>query len=220
LLDRAEAGRGDGPDLRRSRIVSRRATLDVSGLPTYAYGHSSVMWWATLLLVLIEGTAFAIAVVAYFYLRGLAESWPPSGQPPSLLYGTINTAVMLSSVIPNHWTKRAARREDLQAVRWGISVCLAFALVFLILRIFEFRSVNTTWHETAYGSIVIALLTLHTVHLVTDFIDSAVLTTLTFTGPLEGKRFVDVAESADYWYFVVATWIPIYLTVYWAPRLQ
>jgi cytochrome c oxidase subunit I+III len=41
---------------------------------------------------------------------------------------------------------------------------------------------------------------------------------LMFTGPLEGRRYVDVSENAVYWYFVVGAWIPIYLTIYWAPR--
>jgi heme/copper-type cytochrome/quinol oxidase subunit 3 len=39
-----------------------------------------------------------------------------------------------------------------------------------------------------------------------------------FTGPLEGKRFVDVSENAMYWYFVVLSWLPIYAVAYWAPR--
>ena len=81
--------------------MNRMPALDVSALPTYAYGHRSLMWWSTMVLVLIEGTAFAIALVTYFYLRGLADRWPPLGSPPALIYGTINTLIMLASAIPN-----------------------------------------------------------------------------------------------------------------------
>jgi heme/copper-type cytochrome/quinol oxidase subunit 3 len=62
------------------------------------------------------------------------------------------------------------------------------------------------------------LMGLHTTHLVTDAYDSAVLTTLTFTDKMEGKRFVDVSENAVYWYFVVLSWLPIYAVVYWGAR--
>jgi heme/copper-type cytochrome/quinol oxidase subunit 3 len=62
------------------------------------------------------------------------------------------------------------------------------------------------------------LLALHTIHVVTDFYDSAVLTALSFTGPWEGRRFVDVSEGAVYWYFVVFAWIPIYAIIYLGPR--
>jgi len=66
---------------------------------------------------------------------------------------------------------------------------------------------------------VYALLTLHTVHMVTDFVDTAVLAVLMFTGPLTGRRFVDVSENAGYWWFVIGAWLPIYFTIYLVPRL-
>jgi heme/copper-type cytochrome/quinol oxidase subunit 3 len=67
--------------------------------------------------------------------------------------------------------------------------------------------------------VVWMLLALHTTHLVTDTIDTTVLAVLMFTGPLEGKRFVDVSENAMYWYFVVGSWLPIYAVIYWGARL-
>jgi cytochrome c oxidase subunit III len=202
-----------------SSATSRRI-LDVSGLPTYAFGQRSLMWWGTLGMILIESTVFALAIVTYFYLRERAAEWPVGGRPPNLLYGTINTLILLASLIPNQWTKQAAEREDLKAVRVWLCVCVAFALVFLVFRILEFSSLNTSWNTSAYGSIVVALLLLHTIHLVTDFIDTAVLTVLMFTGPLSGRRFVDVSESAVYWYFVVISWLFIYATIYLAPRVS
>jgi cytochrome c oxidase subunit III len=199
--------------------MSRIRTLDVSGLPTYAFGHRSLMWWGTWGLIVIEGTVFIGALITYYYLRELVADWPPESGPPALLYGTLNTIILLVSAIPNQWTKKAAEKEDLRKVRIGLVVCLAFALAFLIVRVFEFRTLNTHWSESAYGSAVFALMVLHTAHLLTDFIDSSVLTALIFKGPLEGRRYVDVAENALYWWFVVASWIPIYATIYLAPRI-
>ena len=49
-------------------VVKDRA-LDVAGLPTVVFGHRSLMWWGTLGVMAIEGTVFALAVMAYFYLR-------------------------------------------------------------------------------------------------------------------------------------------------------
>ena len=194
-------------------------TLDVSRLPTYAYGHRSLMYWGTMGMMAIEGTVFAIAVVAYFYLRELADLWPPQDPPPSLLFGTVNTLILLASALPNQWTKKAAEREELRRVRIGLVICMIFAIAFLIVRVFEFSALNTHWDTSAYGSIVYVLLGLHTVHLLTDAVDSAVLTVLMFTGPLEGKRYVDVSESALYWWFVVLSWLPIYFTLYIVPRI-
>jgi cytochrome c oxidase subunit 3 len=138
---------------------------------------------------------------------------------PDLRWGGINTAIMLASVVPNFFAKRASERRDLKAVRLWMLVCLAFSLAFLTARVFEFGALNTRWYSNAYGSVVWMLLALHTTHLVTDTFDTAVLAVLMFTGPLEGKRYVDVSENAMYWYFVVASWLPIYAVIYWGPRL-
>lgn len=192
--------------------------LDVADLPSLGFGHRSLMWWGTLGLMAIEGTVFALAMAAYFYLRSQTDLWPPVDAPPALLWGTLNTAILLASLWPNRWTKHAAERFDLKRVRIGMVVCMLFTVGFLAVRVLEFRHLNTHWQSSAYGSVVWLLLALHTVHLVTDAWDSAVLTVLMHTGPLEGKRFVDVSENALYWYFVVFSWLPIYAVLYGVPR--
>src|ERR671922_818168 len=87
--------------------------IDVSGLPEYAFGHRSRLWWGTAGFILIEGTAFVLAVFAYFYLRSKLPAWPPGVAPPDLLWGTLNTAVLLVSAVPNQWAKDAAEAQQL-----------------------------------------------------------------------------------------------------------
>ncbi len=123
------------------------------------------------------------------------------------------------SGIPNYLVSKAAKREDLRAIRLWLVACLLLSAIFLVGRVFEFTALNTSWNTSAYGSIVFALMVLHTIHLVTDVLDTIVLTVLMFTGPLSGRRFVDVGENALYWWFVVVSWLFIYGTVYWAPRV-
>jgi cytochrome c oxidase subunit I+III len=193
--------------------------LDVSHLPAYVFGPRGLMWWGTMGLLAIEGTMFAILIAAYFYLRLYAHEWPPHVLPPDLLYGTVNTLVLLISAVPNEWVKRAATRQELRTVRIGLLVCLAFAAAFLTLRAFEFQALHCRWDTNAYGSAVWTIMGFHTFHLVTDVLDTAVLTALMFTRRIEGARFVDVYENAVYWYFVVGIWLPLYAVVYVAPRL-
>jgi cytochrome c oxidase subunit I+III len=196
------------------------STLDVRALPSFGFSHRSLMWWATAGLMVIEGTVFAMAVAIYFYLRGVNAAWPLNAPPPALLWGTLNTVVLLLSLWPNQLAKRAAERGDRPGACLWLTVCLAFALVFLVLRGFEFSSLNVMWYGNAYGSIVWLLLGLHTTHLVTDTVDTAVLAVLLKTGPYEGKRLLDTSENAIYWYFVVLSWLPIYAVLYLAPRIH
>jgi cytochrome c oxidase subunit 3 len=192
--------------------------LDVAELSSYDFSHRSLMWWGTLGLMAIEGTVFALAVAMYFYLRSHVDRWPMSTPPPHLLWGTLNTAILLLSLWPNHLAKRAAERLDRRGVQLWLTTCLILAVVFLAVRWLEFTALECRWDTDAYGSIVWMLMGLHTVHLITDTWDTTVLDVLFFSGPLEGRRFVDVSENALYWYFVVYSWLPIYAVVYLAPR--
>ena len=69
-----------------------------------------------------------------------------------------------------------------------------------------------------YGSATWLLLGLHATHIITDLGDTLVLTALMFTRHAHGKRLSDVEDNAFYWYFVVATWVPMYVLIYWVPR--
>ncbi len=196
------------------------AALDVSRLPTFGFSHRSLMWWGTAGMMLIEATVFALTIMAYFYLRSRTDVWPPTAHPlPDWRWGTLNTAILLASALPNHYAKSAAERLDLPRVRLWLLVGLLFAFGFLAVRVLEFGALHVSWDSNAYGSVIWTLMGLHTAHMVTDVIDTIVLAVLMHTRLVEGKRFVDVSENALYWYFVVYAWLPIYAVVYLVPRL-
>jgi cytochrome c oxidase subunit I+III len=195
-----------------------RRTIHVAALPDYAFGHSGLIWWGTVSFIVIEGSMFVMALLAYYFLRTRVTAWPPSLPNPDVTLGTINTVVLLASIVPNQMAKKAAEHLDLTRVRVLLPICLVFGVVFLIVRAFEFGALGAAWNDNAYASIVWLIMGLHTAHLLTDVVDSIVLTALIFTAHVEPKRLVDVNENAIYWDFVVLAWIPIYVTVYFAPR--
>lgn len=195
-----------------------RAVLDVSGLPTVAFGIRSVTWWGVMGMMAIEGTVFVLMIASYFYLHSRSVEWPPHRNPPDLFWGTLNLVLFLVSTIPNEWYRRRARKGDLRAVQIGLVALSLFGISNVVVRYFELLHLNTDWSIDAYGSAVWTLMGLHILHLLTDLADTIVLTVLFFTPLVEGKRFMDAEENAAYWYFVVAFWIPIYLVIYWAPR--
>jgi cytochrome c oxidase subunit 3 len=197
----------------------RPQAIDVSDLPDHAFGHRNLMWWGGACMMTIEGMMFALLLVSYLYLKGRSPEWPPGYFAPILFWGTLNTAILLASAVPNQLAKKAAERMDLGALRMWLAVAIGFAIVFSVIRIFEFQALNVWWDSNAYGSIVWVLLGFHTTHVITDLLDSIALEVLLFTGPLEKMHFVDAAENALYWHYVVLTWLPVYGFIYLAPRI-
>jgi cytochrome c oxidase subunit 3 len=203
----------------RQQAVAGHRAVDVGHLPDQgAFGPSGLIWWGTVGYMIIEGSMFVMTLITYFYLRLKVEAWPPSLPDPALFWGTVNLVLLLVSAIPNHIVKVAAEACDGRRVRWALVACVAFGAALVLVRWFEFGSLNARWDDNAYGSMVWCLMALHTMHLLTDVGETAVLTALALTQPLSKRRYIDFAENGLYWYFVVAWWIPVYLTVYFAPR--
>ena len=198
--------------------VRRGDALDVAELPSYGFAHRSLMWWGNAGMMAIEGVAFGFMIVIYFYLRTLSPSWPGVGAPPDLLWGTLNLVIIIVSALPNHLCGEAAVDRDKHKVRLWLIVCCILQLALCIVRAFEFTVLNVRWDEGAYGSAVWVLLGFHTFNLVTDFADTLVLTAVMYKEPIEGKRYVDIAENSGYWDFIVLTWLPIYAVLYWGAR--
>lgn len=200
--------------------MKERVVLNVAELPVHGMGAASPTWWGTLAYMLLEGSAFAVAIAMYLYLSSLAPAWPIAAPPPSLGPGTWVMLILLASLFPNWLVGRWAKQQALRKVQWGTAVMTLFGVAPLVVRVFEFRALNVWWDANAYGSILWLLLGLHSVHVVTDLADTAVLLAVLFTrhGP-NPRRFGDIEDNVLYWNFVVATWIPIYFCIYWIPRL-
>jgi len=195
-----------------------RIEANVAALPDHAFGPASLGWWGVLGFMLIEGMGFVLAVAAYFYLLPLEQHWPPRQPPPDLLWGTLFTAVAILSELPNLWVNRVAHRQNKRAVQVGLWLMVAIGVVLLVLRGLEMTAYNVRWDQNAYGSILWAIVLLHTVHTATDVFDSGVLAALACTHPMDGRRYADVSDNALYWHFIVWSWVALYVVIYWVPR--
>lgn len=198
--------------------MDHRVVRDLSDLPSYAFGPRMTMWWGTLAFCVLEGTGFALALGGYLYLAFLNRDWP-LGPPPPLFWSGLFTLVSLASLVPNYLVEAAAREENLFKVRILLVIMSGIGVLLAGLRFMEFAVLPVRWDFNAYGSLLWTILGLHAVHLVTDVLDTVVVTVLMFTRHGFGRRFSDVEDNAFYWYFVVISWLPTYVVLYWVSQL-
>jgi heme/copper-type cytochrome/quinol oxidase subunit 3 len=196
-----------------------RPAIDVAQLPTAVFGHRDLMWWGTTFFAVIEGFTLALCAASYLYLRKNFGAWPPERTPhPDLLLPTISLVVLAGALYPAWWTKRKAQQLDLAAVRRGLIASSVVGTLSLVLRFTEFLALNTRWDSHAYGSIVWLTVGSHVLLQVMDVGDTIGLAAIAVTGPWEEKHFVNTTDSSNYWYFMVASWIPLYALVFLGPR--
>jgi cytochrome c oxidase subunit 3 len=202
-------------DVLPSRIVG-----DLSHLPESAMGARNIVWWGNIGFMAIEGTAFILAAGTYLYLMSQSPAWPPSGdRPPDLLWGSIFTAGLLLSALPNLWVLRSARRKDAKAVRLSTLLMALIGAALMVPRGFELAHLNVAWHHDAYGSVLWMLMILHTSHIITDWGDTCVQALWLYTHKIGDDQFADVEDNSNYWTFVVLSWLPIAALVYLVPRM-
>jgi heme/copper-type cytochrome/quinol oxidase subunit 3 len=197
----------------------RPMTLDVSDLPSVAFGRSNTTWLANIFYMAIEGTMFALMFAAYFYLRTRVQEWPPGHFAPALRYGVANVIIFVLSVIPARWVQKVAPSGDRRAIRNGLTLLAAFAVLATIIRVFEFTTLNCRWSDDAYSSTLWVLIGMHAGHLVTELIETLVILAVAFTPKMEGTRLADAAINSDYWYFVVVTGLLNFVFIYVLPRV-
>ena len=207
--------------------MSARPLIDVSELPKHRFDTHAPLWWGNLWLLAIETTMFGIAFATYFYLQQNFQLWPPPltstvygiDPVPDLTAGTLNVVLLLASCAPMYLVDRAARRGNKRAAQVWLAVCLALGVVMFVLRAYEFPAMKFRWDSNAYGSITWTILVLHTVHLLTTWLEAVLLATWIFTKPFDLHHRVDLTAVAVYWYWVALVWVPFYVVLYFAPRM-
>ena len=178
-------------------ILAPRFTDDVSELPTAKFGPSSLTWWGIIGFMVIEGAGFVLDLRRLLLpdgaRAGLAARGAPAAGPPRR--HAVHDRHPLSEV-PNTTSRGRRAPRDVPTIRLLMPVMVGIGVVLLVLRGFEFNSLNCRWTDNAYGSIVWAVLLLHATHLLTDWGDTVVLTALMYTPvAYEERRLIDVDEN-------------------------
>ena len=201
-------------------MSEERKVLDVSALPRVSWDHHNLLWWGTLGFVVIEGFTLILAVASYFYLRINEYDWPPGRTPnPDLLIPTINTIVLLVTMLPMRMVEKAARRWDRPTIVRGLAIALVLSMIAVVLRWYELQALNARWDAHAYASAAWGIVVLHSTLLVTDLFETGTFLAIFARGPAQRKIYPDVTEAAFYQYVLSMSWLVLYFIVYWGPRI-
>lgn len=203
-----------------SEAMPQPRILDVSHLKPYDVSSNAPLWWGQACIAVIEGTMFSILIAAYFYVRLRVDVWPPPGdKAPRVLLPTLALIPLILSAVASYRASEAAKKNDRAGMILGLGFNLVFAGAAFAMRIFEWHSLNFNWKSDAQGSYVWSFLGLHSFDYVAGMVETLVILLILLSGRYGEKQRVGVHVDSVLWYFVVAIWIPIYIVIYWGPRL-
>jgi cytochrome c oxidase subunit I+III len=156
----------------------------------------------------------------YFYLRLSVDMWPPPGtQLPAWGAATAGLFFMIVSCFAAYYASEGAKQDNHRQMLMGLIGNVVLALAWLSLRAFEWHNFNFGWSTDVHGSIVWTLLFLHTFDAVADLVFTAVLIIILAGGQYGPKQRLGVHVDSIVWYAIAAIWLPLYVVIYWGPRI-
>jgi heme/copper-type cytochrome/quinol oxidase subunit 3 len=198
----------------------QRALVDVSALPTEVFGSRGTGFWGIMCFMAVEGTTLAICAATYFYLSKNFSAWPPEDtRAPSLIVPTISLIALLASNGLALAMNKAAQERNAGRTQFLLVVATITGLALFGLRLFEFRSLNTTWDANAYGSVIWTIMGVHSSLLLMEVLETGGIALIYLFGKAQPKHFVHTSENAIYWMFSTLSWVPLYLVIFWGPKL-
>ncbi|MBV9214747.1 MAG: heme-copper oxidase subunit III [Acidobacteria bacterium] len=210
-------------------VTQNTRVLDLSELPATVFDTRSILWWGNLLLLFIETAMFGILLAIYFTVMSNTDPFPPPriermpvlyDSSPTLTLPIVCLGLLLISLVPCILLDISARRRNPSGVKLNLILTLVITIAAIIVRYYEFDSLNFKWDDNAYGSITWMLLGMHMLHMIALGSEDLFLLYWTFGKELDDKHALDLTVTAVYWYWIVGIWIVLFPIIYILPRFM
>ncbi|EEF61940.1 cytochrome c oxidase subunit III [Pedosphaera parvula Ellin514] len=161
------------------------------------------------------------------YRHTYHESWVVASQQTNLLYGTINTAILLTSSFTMALGVRAAQQGRNQILFRYLLVTIFFAIAFMGVKAAEYTEdirehlvpgPSFSLKGAAQGELFFvfywAMTGLHAIHVLVGIGVLSVMAFLAFQRRFDKDYYTPVELSGLYWHFVDIVWIFLYPLIY------
>jgi cytochrome c oxidase subunit III len=186
------------------------------------------MWTFLATEVLFFGGLFlAYIVYRHFYFDGFAAG----SARTDLFFGTINTAILLTSSLTMALAVHAAKEGNNKSTTSFLLLTLLFAVGFLVVKAFEYHKdfvehlvpgsdFPKTLPQRAelFFWLYWAMTGLHAIHVFVGLLVLAMIAWLTRRGTFSSHYHTPVEIAGLYWHFVDLVWIFLYPLLYLIDR--
>jgi cytochrome c oxidase subunit I+III len=191
-------------------------------LPYYGTGPRSHAWWAMMVLVLVDASAYGGLLFGYLYTWTVSPAWPPEGIDGYLDAGTAWTAsaLLALSAVPAVLAPKVdqAGLRLPMIVMLGIAVAAGLAASWLLLNLLDGSGLDPTKH--AYSALVWSMVLWPLAHMALGFIMAAFTMAKAAVRPRRLAWSHAVASTALWWGWSVAqTLLSLAVIVYYPQTL-
>ena len=167
--------------------------------------------FGTVVFLASESMVFAALLAAYYYLRGMTDTWPPAGIELSATSMTIGTFLLAAGSVMMTFAQMAATRGGRVQAR---VMTIVVAVAFLGLEWSDWSRANFAINGSAYGTIYYVLTGTHFAHVLAGVVLLAAVAIFLRTPAFTRDHFAAVEAVAYYWHFVFVVWLALYATIF------
>jgi cytochrome c oxidase subunit I+III len=171
-------------------------------LPLYASGSQSVGWWAMLITMLGDMTAYICLVFGYFFYWTIHEDFPPDPAPgPGVLWPVLAAGLLLGSWALTGLARRWNRRDHKLAFYAGLlaAAVLAVAGGGALLAGPWLSGLDPASH--VYPAMVWMLVVWTVIHIAAGLIMQLYCVARRLAGRMTARHDIDINNVALYWHF-------------------
>jgi len=175
-------------------------------LPIYASGPASVGWWAMLITMLGDMTAFVALVFGYFFYWTVNEDFPPeTSSGPGVLWPIVSGVLLLGAWGLTVFARRWNRGDHRARFYIGLlsAVALALAGAGALMAGPWTSGLDPTSH--VYPATVWVLVLWTAVHVIAGVIMQLYCLTRRLAGRMTARYEIDITNVALYWHFIAIT---------------
>ena len=172
------------------------------------------MWWFLASEVMTFGGFLAVYILYRLASRG---AWAETASHVSVLIGSINTVVLLTSSLTMIKSAEAVDNENRNSVRNWLGLTVLLGILFLLIKATEyFTEINHgfTPLTNPFWSFYFALTGLHGLHVLVGIIVNLILFVMACRGTLWPNIQQRVEFAGLYWHFVDIVWIFLFPLLY------
>jgi cytochrome c oxidase subunit I+III len=168
-------------------------------LPLYASGSQSVGWWAMLITMLGDMTAYICLVFGYFFYWTIHEDFPPDPAPgPGVLWPVLAAGLLLGSWALTGLARRWNRRDHKLAFYAGL-LAAAVAGGGALLAGPWLSGLDPASH--VYPAMVWMLVVWTVIHIAAGLIMQLYCVARRLAGRMTARHDIDINNVALYWHF-------------------
>jgi len=189
-------------------------------LPLYVSGPKAVGWWAMMITMLADITAFVSLIFGYFFYWTVQDNFPPEGMAgPGLMWPLVGGGLLLMSWIFTSLGKRWNRMDKgiLFYLSLTFGVCCSLGGIIAFLRGPEIYQMDPTRH--VYEAIVMILIYWTIFHAIVGMIMQLYCMARRLGGKMTARYDADVTNVSLYEIFLAFTAVVTALVISGFPLL-